>query len=200
MVSRTQLWNYMRYQDLLQTISDSCQAIGINQVHLLDEAAAKIFEDTIGRTLEDMGKGNILKSMNYENLMNQVINSNWSGSSYSKRIWKNSNKLASTLGKDIQAMIAIGKSPTEIKKQIANDFNTSYAVADRLIRTESSYVYNTAAIESYRQAGVQQVKYLAEADACGECLDYKDQVYEIGNQPQVPVHPNCRCCYIPVVE
>jgi SPP1 gp7 family putative phage head morphogenesis protein len=179
-VSRTQLWNYLRYQDLLDTISSNCSSIGMNQINLMDEASSKIFEETIGRSLEDMGKGNLFKQVNNETLMNQVLNSEWSGKSYSKRIWNNTNRLATNLGKEIQSMIAIGKSPTEIKKQIAANFNTSYSTADRLIRTESSYIYNAAAIESYKQADVKEIQYLAEEDACEECLSYKDKIFTIG--------------------
>jgi hypothetical protein len=91
----------MRYQNLLDTISTNCSAIGLNQLNLMDEAAAKVFEETIGRSLEDMGKGNMFNLGNNETLMNQVLNSEWSGKSYSSRIWNNTNRLASNLGKDI---------------------------------------------------------------------------------------------------
>lgn len=199
-VSRTQLWNYQRYQKLIELISEVCGEIGGYQISLMDEVAAKVFEETVGMTLEEFGKKNTFTPQQTREQMNVLLNSEWSGNSYSRRIWHNTNRLAVDLQKQLESLVAIGKNPDEIKAEIKKTFNTSYSAADRLVRTESSYIYNTAAIESYKKGGVEEVDFLAEADCCEECAKYRNKRFRIGSEPMVPVHPNCRCTYVPVVE
>ena len=88
----------------------------------------------------------------------------------------------------------------QLKKKLMEDFNSKFYEADRLIRTEASHAYNSAALESYKQAGCTKVEYLAEDDCCEECEPYSGQVYLIEDAPTIPVHPNCRCTYLPILE
>lgn len=166
----------------------------------MDGLAAKVFEDTLGATMEDLGKSELFKALNTEDLMKVVLNSEWSGNSYSKRIWNNTNRLAAQVQSQIESLVAIGKNPDEIKAELMRTFNSSYSAADRLVRTEASYVYNTAAIEGYKEAGCQEVEFLAEADCCDECKQYRGKKFGIDQVPMIPIHPNCRCTYIPIVD
>ena len=102
--------------------------------------------------------------------------------------------------KQLEQMMISGKNPEQIKGEIKRRFNSSYFVADRLIRTESSYIYNAAALESYKRAGVQEVDFLAEPDCCEECEQHSGKRFAIDSLPFVPVHPNCRCTYLPVID
>lgn len=196
LVSRTSLWNYMRYQQLLDLIADKCKEIGESQLTIFDAAFDKVFEETIGRNMKDFD----IQNTDFTTIKKQLLASNWSGKNYKERIWKNTNALAETLKSNIISLITIGKSPNEIKKQIMNDFNVSYNAADRLIRTESSYIYNAAALESYKQGGCNEIEFLAEADCCDECRQHSGKRYAIGTEPLIPVHPSCRCTYLPVIK
>lgn len=166
----------------------------------MDALAAELFYEVIGVTLADFGKQDLLQSLNMEELMAQVLNAEWSGTSYSKRIWHNTNQLAVELEKQLEMLVAAGKNPDQIKAELKRRFNVSYRVADRLIRTESSYIYNAAALESYKRAGVEKVEFLAEADCCDLCVEHRHKCFSIDALPLVPVHPNCRCTYVPIVE
>ena len=79
-----------------------------------------------------------------------------------------------------------------------NDLNVSYNTANRLIRTEASYTFNSANKERYQEMGAKQIEIFIEDDACEECQNLKG-VYDFDVVPIVPIHPNCRCCYLPVV-
>jgi len=46
--------------------------------------------------------------------------------------------------------------------------------------------------------GAKQIEIYIEPDACEECQELKG-VYDFNAVPLVPVHPNCRCCYLPVI-
>ena len=74
--------------------------------------------------------------------------------------------------------------------------------AETMARTETMYAVNQGATIRYAQAGITKVKFLAGLDerACDECEGYHGEVFDIGDEPSLPIHPRCRCTYSPVVE
>lgn len=196
-ITRSQLWRYKKYTDLQNQIAKEIGEVGRVQNNIVDMCIEDVFERTMDSKLEDFDSRYTTIS---KDQMKQSLNTNWAGENYSSRIWKNTNNLADRLKRDISDMICLGKNPEEIKGQLMDDFNISYRVSDRLIRTEANHAFNTAAIESYKAAGVQEVEFIAENDCCDQCEEYRGKTFPVGSVPMLPIHPNCRCCYAPVVE
>lgn len=199
-VTRTQLWNYSKYLQLREMIDRELGRTGSAQISLLDDTCKKVFEFTLDTTLDRLGaKDKAFTFLNQPNIR-QVLNQRWSGTSYSERVWSNTNNLAARVKESITNMIVKGSSTEDIKKGLMREFNVGYSYADRLIRTEASYTFNQASIEGYKEAGVEEVEFLAESDCCEDCAEHSGKRFKIGEEPQLPIHPNCRCCFIPVVE
>lgn len=119
----------------------------------------------------------------------------------SNRIWSNNTAISQRINKDIGRMLFNNLNPEEIKLALANDFKVSYSAADRLIRTEGSKFYNNAALDSYKSAGIEEVEFLAESDACEEqCQPNDGKIFPIGEGEIPPLHPNCRCTILPVIK
>ena len=101
--------------------------------------------------------------------------------------------------------VALGISRQKMNKMILKEFDTAYYCADRLVRTESMFIYNRAHYDYYKQAGIVQYEFLAEIDnrTSVKCKDHNRKVYylaeaQVGlNYP--PLHPNCRSTVIPVI-
>ena len=199
-VGRTQLWNYSKYLQLRDLIDKEITSTGSAQISLLDDVCKKVFEFTTDTVLDKLKpKDKAFTFLNQPNI-NTVLNQRWSGSSYSERVWSNTSNLAARVKESITNMIVKGSSTEDIKKALMKEFNVGYSYADRLIRTEASYTYNKASIEGYKQAGVAEVEFLAESDCCEDCAEHSGKRFNVGEEPQLPIHPNCRCCYIPVVN
>jgi SPP1 gp7 family putative phage head morphogenesis protein len=50
---------------------------------------------------------------------------------------------------------------------------------------------------------VEKVEWLSATEddrVCDECEALNGQIFDIDSVPEIPVHPNCRCCTAPVVE
>lgn len=204
-ITRTQLWQYSKYLELEQQIRKELNNVAIQQIEDIKEVTQRVFEETLETDLEELLGTSKHYSINSESLMKQNLNSAWSGLDYSKRVWINTNELAERLKNDINDMIVLGKSPNQIKEALMWDFNTAYDVADRLVRTEASYAFNSANMASYKAAGLQYIKLLPERDEklCSRCRELANEnggIYEINEAPTLPVHPRCRCCYSPVVN
>jgi SPP1 gp7 family putative phage head morphogenesis protein len=203
-VTRTQLWQYSKYQSLLRQFEDSVGTIRSAQNEAAEAAIRKVYTDTIGTSLDAlMGKGRW--SYPTQTMLDRYLVTPWSGERYSTRIWKNAEKLTSDLRKHMEDLLVLGKSPGAVKKQLMKDFGVSYEIADRLVMTETSNAYNTAAMDSYRKAGVKQVKWvIGPAEGlCERCRTYAYEnggVYDIDDAPHIPVHPRCRCRWVAVVD
>lgn len=135
-----------------------------------------------------------------------ALDTGWSGQSYSSRIWNSTDRLAQVLEKEITAAYLSGKTNRTIAQEIADRFSAAYRDAERLVRTEASYVANRAAVEEYAQAGCRYVEFLTAKDSrtCPICAGHDGDIVPVGkaktgsNIP--PLHPNCRCTVLPVVD
>lgn len=125
------------------------------------------------------------------------------GKIFSDRIWENTNELASRIYNDIIRCIEIGIRPREIAQQIKNDFGVSAYQAARLVNTELAKVVSDAQLDVYKNSGVvDKVMWMAtlESNTCDYCADLDGKEFSLNDIPKIPAHPNCRCCYVPIVD
>jgi len=196
-LTRTELYNLRHYSALRELIAKEIEGLAIK-----DSAGVTALLESVASTAykENYKEFGLEFNMFAEHQAKAIAAQNWSGVTYSDRIWGNANDLNSRIMNDIESMIIGGKNPDQLKKQLMKDYNVGFNEADRLIRTEASYAYNEAAINSYKDAGCMEVDFLAEADCCDVCHEYRGKRFKIAGAPVIPVHPNCRCTYLPVIE
>lgn len=133
-----------------------------------------------------------------DNMTKALLNENWSGKNYSKRIWDNTDILADTLSHVVGGALLSGQSIEKTSRQIRDRFNVSKYYAERLVRTETNHFNNEADAMAYEEMGIDKYVFVATLDnrtssICqsmdNKVFDYKDR--EVGvNFP--PLHPNCR--------
>ncbi len=143
---------------------------------------------------------------------NMMINTVWlaDGKTFSQRVWDNVNKLTQTLNDNLIHCVVTGKKTTELRKLLVERFDVSRHQANTLIRTEVAHIKTEAAKQRYMDYGITRYEYLADPDertceghskSC-EALDgkiFKYSEMQAGvNAP--PMHPNCRCAIVPVIE
>ena len=130
-----------------------------------------------------------------------ILDSNWLGSNYSKRIWKNTDKLADKLQKLFTVEAMTGMSEQDMAKAIAKEFEVSIGYARRLIRTEANYVANQAKLKGWKEHGVEKYAIVATLDfkTSKTCRHQDGKIYNVseavckgtdGNFP--PFHAWCR--------
>jgi len=76
--------------------------------------------------------------------------------------------------------------------------------AQTVARTEVAMADTQGSIEGWRASGqVSAKEWLTAPDCCDECLDLDGEVVGIDEQFEdgdPPLHPNCRCCLLPVLS
>ena len=136
----------------------------------------------------------------------EILKNNWSGKHFSKRIWKNTDKLASELEHTLTKGFMTGASIQKMSKEIVDKMEIGEYAATRLIRTETTYVANMAELEAYKEAGVERIMFLATLDlrTSDICKKHDKKIIPLEkaapgeNIP--PLHANCRSTTLEVFE
>jgi SPP1 gp7 family putative phage head morphogenesis protein len=136
-------------------------------------------------------------------LVTQMINTIWvaDGKTWSDRVWNNTARLQQTLNENLIHCFVTGKKSSELKKLLQERFDISYRRAETLVRTEMAHIQTEAAKQRYKDYGIKQVEVLVDPDekTCDECKALIGKKFNVNDTPPLPVHPNERCCLVPVI-
>ena len=139
-------------------------------------------------------------------LIDKILNEDWSGENYSKRIWSNTNKLAGDLRQVLTEAAMTGESIQKTSRKLSEAFATTNYNSRRLIRTETTYSCNQAELLAYGELDIERYEFVATLDTRTSpiCQKQDGKIYEVKeakagvNLPAM--HPNCRSTTIPYFE
>lgn len=197
--TRTQLWSYARWRRLEERLREFAGEASRRCEQTVTDCLDEVFRTVIGADIADMAGTVWQASISPK----AVLETAWSGEHYSARIWRNTAAIAQRVRDDVTDMIVQGKGISQVRRRLMEDFSVAYSDASRLVRTEAAYVRNQAALTRYRQNGRRKVRWItgkSDGRECAVCRERDGQEYDIDAAPRLPAHPNCRCCYAPVVE
>lgn len=132
------------------------------------------------------------------NAIEEILKNNWSGKHYSERVWGNSDVLASKLEEVVTSGLMSGKSSKKMAAELEELSTYGKMAAERLVRTETTYVTNMAELESYKELDIDKYIFVATLDlrTSPMCREMDGKIIEVSkgipgeNLP--PLHPWCR--------
>jgi SPP1 gp7 family putative phage head morphogenesis protein len=191
---------YNRLTELQKNIENVIRELGESVEAFSKENMLKGFEETYSNIMIKLGKTDFDKVP--KGVMEEILRTPWVGSHFSERLWKNTQILATNLNDLLTNGIIQGKTITEIAIQLNNRMNEGFNIAHRLIRTETMHYLNESAFKGYKDAGCVEVELWAATDerTCKVCGAKHGKKYRIKNRPTLPLHANCRCTYLPVID
>lgn len=167
--------------------------------------STKLYTDNIKRAYysnafdvqKGLGVGFNIAEMPTETIQ-EILKNNWSGKHYSKRVWHNTDVLAKQLEEVVTSGLMSGKSSRRMAKELQDLTDYGKFAAERLVRTETTYVTNMAELESYKECGIEKYIFLATLDnrTSEQCRKKDRKIFrrdkaKVGvNLP--PLHPYCR--------
>ena len=131
------------------------------------------------------------------------------------------NTMESEISQSLAAGLAEGKGPRAIARDLINRIEKgkgTMAIVDEagtvrmralqrariLARTEVIRAHHVATINSYREAGIEGVRVLAEWATAGDdrvcdaCADMEGKIFPLDViENLIPLHPQCRCVALP---
>ncbi|WP_195539470.1 minor capsid protein [Eubacterium maltosivorans] len=173
----------------------------------LEKSTTKEFFKKVSKGMQDNYKsivGELGIDLNLPNLrfFEELAKEPWRGEDFSKRIWRNMDKLLVNLKNTLVSGMIRGKSITELAIELDNLMNQGFHNAHRLVRTETMHYLNAASLQAYRDSGLKYVQFWAALDerTCPQCGALHGRIFAIDKAPVLPIHANCRCCYLPVTD
>ena len=184
-----------------EALSKAIEIEKLKQVDTQLNLGGKHLKNVYSSVLGDLGGARVS-----EKYLDEVLNHNWAGSNFSKRVWHNQDVLAKSLESNLLQSFASGKSNKQIADELEYHTNLGRYVANRLIRTETSYMVNSADLESSKQRGIKAKKFQANLDKRTSkiCREHNQKVILIDDikigENAPPLHPFCRSFLSDVLE
>lgn len=207
-------YRYVKYYQMRENINQELTKLGKKELKLLEEKFEDMYKYSAWKTLKGLNFS-IDNKVGLEKVIQSLMDNrtSWSetvwcndGLNGAQRIGKSMTLLQNTLERRMNDCVVRGASKDELVKELKARFRVSFSEADRLARTELTYIQNQATRDSYIKAGVKQYEFLAESDdrTSDICADMNGQKFDIAaavvgvNYP--PLHPNCRSTVLAVIE
>lgn len=195
------LYKLDKYWEAQAQMKRELEVLGNKQIKILSAAfEANFFEVYYSIALPGEAAFNTIDTA----IVKQLINNIWvaDGKTWSQRVWKNTEKLADTINEELIHIVAAGKKNSDFKKILQERFGVSYHRAETLVRTEVAHIQSEAAKKRYKDYGVEYVEVLVDEDerTCELCKELIGKKFHIDETPPLPVHPNERCCLVPIIN
>ena len=137
-----------------------------------------------------------------------LVSAEFRGTTFSERVWQNQRELQQGLERTLRRTIIRGENPRvagrELQKLVHKEFENKKYAADRIAITESGRVQTVVQEETYKEYDIEQYEFIAEIDACSDCLDLDGEVFDVKDMrvgENAPVmHPFCKCSTSPYVD
>jgi len=104
------------------------------------------------------------------------------------------------LRRELSLGFEVGESIPQLSKRIEGYFteNAKYR-AEMVSRTEVIAASNEGALRRYEVEGIDKSEFYPSPDACPECLALAGEYPTKETHGMIPVHPSCRCVFLPVI-
>ena len=197
------LYKNNQYYFLLNQINQKLRELGEAEIVILNEELLKMYEMTSAAVQNQAGF-----QVSFESKDKEIVNRIWcpDGKHWSSRVWTNKAIMQANLEQGLTDCLARGLSKDKVVSTLTEEMGCERYKAERLVRTELTFVQNEACAETYEKAGILQYEYLSASDnrvskICkqtnGKRFYFKEK--QVGkNFP--PLHANCRCTILPIVE
>ena len=152
-----------RIDSLLTSINNALDNLYHKNEEQLTKAFIELYYEFDKEANIDLNIKNSFNIVN-ENFIRETLKTNWSGLSFSERIWEHRRKLAFTIKSELNKGFIRGDSLQDISKIISDKFDTSFSNAMRLVRTESCWVMNEATVNNYKENDIKEYEIMAFLD------------------------------------
>lgn len=198
-LSLSDMYEYGRLKELNAKLVEMGRELGGSEEQFMTSTLGDVYKS--GR----VGIGDMLSiefPPVHEAGLKKVLNYPWSGANFSSRIWDNKTLLVKTLREELTRSFSRGTSFADTASAVDGIMGAGFDNALRLIRTEAMFVLNQSQIDAYTEAGFQQIEWVAADDdrLCEECAALDGTPFELGQEEGQPLHPNCRCTYVPLID
>lgn len=193
------IYTFNRYYELLNDLNEQLTSLSQKEISLLSTKFVEMYEKSSTLVGKEIGFSNAINTQAAMEVVNRVwVND---GLNWSDRIWKHKDLLVESLRQTIVEAAGAGRSADELTKQLMSKMSIGFNEANRLARTELAHIQTQATLDTYKAAGVEQFEWMTASNCCDDCQALDKQRFNVddfGHMP--PLHPNCLCTIVAVVD
>lgn len=201
-----EVWKFNRLNNLIAQINKIAHDLGLEEIGQLRDAMESNYITSYLQVSYALGQGMSI-GVDFQKLdpryIQQAIDYPWSGAMFSDRIWDNQKLLVKSIRENVTQSMVLGEGMAKLAKRINDNMGNSAFNCMRVARTEMMRVSYIAEQHSMKDSGVvEQVQYYATIPSertCPVCGSLHKKIFKMGDEPQLPKHPQCRCTYLPVI-
>lgn len=197
-----------RFEAMKLQLQQQLEVLYGNQVDGLDKLMKDIYTEGFRRSAftidTGMGVHYDLSAVNPQRI-DTIVKNPWvaDGKNFSDRLWRDKDKLVSTLQQEMQNAVARGDKLDTAVKNIAKRMNAAKSAAARLVMTESAFISGKAQRDCFADLDVEEYEFVPTLDrkTLETCRAHDGKVYKVKdykpgtNAP--PMHCWCRSCIVP---
>lgn len=200
-------YQYNKYMQMQNDINKKLRKLGEREIDIITDDLIKTYDKTYlyaGHVVDDVFKPSFTIT---QKTAEQIVSTAWcQGKHFSSRIWTNKSAMTTTLTNQIQSMIMTGMSKDKAISEMMKVCNVGFRQAECIVRTETNFVQGQSCANRYKQAGIEEYKFLATKDGrvCEKCEELDGKIFKFSEMEigvnYSPIHPNCRDTIIPVIK
>lgn len=191
---------YNRLGKLKDNINDTLKQLGKEIEKRTTNQITKAFIENYNNTMKELGE--LEYTLPNKKFIESLLKFPWSGENFSSRLWENTRVLERNLNEILTRGLVQGKTIFEMATQLEERMMKGFDEAHRLVRTETMHYLNESSLRAYMDSGVKKVQLWAALDerTCPKCGVKHGNPYSLKDAPVLPLHANCRCTYLPVID
>ena len=124
----------------------------------------EVTKTNLGTKLNESRDIFVLHNEVLDKIVDDLIASNWSGLTLVERILEHKRKLSLTLKEELSKGLIRGDSLQDISRILSKKMDLSYSNALRIVRTESCWIMNEAAVNNYKDNDIKEYQIMAFLD------------------------------------
>lgn len=133
----------------------------------------------------------------------RLADASFHNATWKDRAWTNHAELKANLDVLLQRGLIRGDNPRQLARSLRKSLGVDLNKCERLMVTELARVQIDASIDSFKQNGFEQYRYITcgYGDACENCKALSDKIFKIKDmqvgENAPPMHPWCHCSIAP---
>lgn len=193
-------------EETLERIEKALNILADNTDNLLTENLTDTYTQTYTTVNDSLREAGALTTDMIPANIEDIIKANWSGATFSARIWHNRDVLVFRAKETLSKGLIRGESYHNMAQELTRAMGGSYSNARRLIETEVQVAQIKANIDNYKNNDIEKVEISAILDnkVCSHCNNHDGSIVSVQDgiigADLPPFHPQCRCTTIPVIN
>jgi hypothetical protein len=133
-----------------------------------------------------------------------ILDEEWSGEKYDQTLQRKKRDTVGAMKREILILSASnGTTLPALEKSINKKIETTMKHSLTVYRNENTRKQTKAEDLAHSKLGTgEKVQFIVTYDdrLCSDCEPYENQIFKLGDEPLIPIHSNCRCTTIHIIE